>query len=88
MRISTKARSEKLGAPAPRPECRILNKLEPKGWARISPPRYHAVEVLGESGVYQCPARGAGVWSEHQLTAWAVKIGAEVALTSWPGRDA
>ena len=60
---------------------RILNPQAPRGWARLSAARYHALEVSGEPGVFTCAARGAGTWSEALLTEWARSIGAEVALT-------
>jgi hypothetical protein len=43
-------------------------------------PCYLAVEVIGESGVFECAARGRGQWTAPQLQAWAEQIGVELVL--------
>lgn len=43
-------------------------------------PRYLALEVEGEAGIYACPARGPGAWTAKQLWRWAESIGAELVL--------
>src|ERR1700693_5121692 len=46
-------------------------------------PRYVAVELVDEPGLFGCRVRGPGLWSASQLEVWAVAVGAEIELVEW-----
>ncbi len=49
-------------------------------------PRYYAVEVDGDPGVFQCPAKDNLFSSESQLREWATAINCEWIIIRWiPG---
>lgn len=55
---------------------------------RLRKPRYYAVEVDGDPGVFQCPAKDNLLWSESQLRGWATAINCELVFTRWShGKD-
>ncbi len=55
---------------------------------RLRKPRYYAVEVDGDPGVFQCPAKDNLFWSESQLREWATRINCELVFTRWGcGKD-
>lgn len=62
---------------------RVINEQPRRGWAKLSGPRYHAVEIADEPGIFRCPARGPGQWTAEQLQGWAERVGAEVVLVEW-----
>jgi hypothetical protein len=57
------------------------------GELRLSQPRYYAVEISGEPGVFLCPAKGAETWPVDELKSWAQACGCELVLLRWANSE-
>ena len=55
---------------------------------RLHKPRYHAVEVDGDPGVFRCPSKDALFYGESQLREWAALVDCELVIARWSqGKD-